>query len=231
MLKRILDIASDLVAGESMVEEQNNSLFKKYEIKPLPYRLDALEPYISKDILDVHYNGHHKGYVNTVNKLVDRFESVVKGDAASYDIQGIVRGIVFNLNGHKLHSLYWNNMAEEGKRGKPGGMIADLIEKQYKSLDRFKQVLFETANSLPGTGWTTLNYDVENGNLQIMTYENHFMNQIAELPIVLILDEFEHAYYLQYKNKRADYVDAWWNLINWDDVENRLQKAINRSKL
>ncbi|MEM3405174.1 MAG: hypothetical protein QXZ01_02485, partial [Candidatus Micrarchaeaceae archaeon] len=96
-----------------------NELFKKYELKPLPYKLDALEPYISKDILDVHYNGHHKGYVTTLNKLIDRFSQVVSGDATSYDIQGIIRGIVFNLNGHKLHSLYWNNMAEESRRGKP----------------------------------------------------------------------------------------------------------------
>ena len=215
------------------MEEQNvkKELFKKYELPPLPYKLDALEPYISKDIMDVHYNGHHKGYVTTTNKLVDRLETVIDQSAGSYDIQGIVRGLTFNLNGHKLHSLYWNNMGEENKRGTPGGQIADMINKQYKSLDNFKRVLFETANSLPGTGWTTLNYDVENGNLHIMTYENHFMNQIAELPIVLILDEFEHAYYLQYKNKRADYVDAWWKLINWEDAENRLQKAINRAGL
>ena len=194
-----------------MAEDIQKELFKKYELPRLPYNLDALEPYISKDIMDVHYNGHHKGYVTTTNKLVDRFEGVVKGSTTSYDLQGIIRGMVFNLNGHKLHSLYWNNMTPESKsEGGPGGISGDMINKQYGSLDRFKQILFETANSLPGTGWTTLNYDVENGNLQLMTYENHFMNQIAELPIVLILDEFEHAYYLQYKNKRADYVDAWW---------------------
>ncbi len=212
-----------------MAEENLKGLFKKYELKPLPYGLDALEPYISKEIMDVHYNAHHKGYVNTVNNLVDRFGKIVNEETKEYDIQGVVRGITFNLNGHKLHSLYWNNMAEESKRGKPGGMVADLINKQYKSLDRFKKVLFETATSLPGTGWTTLNFDVENGNLQIMTYENHFMNQIAELPIIMILDEFEHAYYLQYKNKRNDYIEAWWNLINWDDVENRLRLAVNRT--
>ena len=214
-----------------MAEDIQKELFKKYELPRLPYNLDALEPYISKDIMDVHYNGHHKGYVTTTNKLVDRFEGVVKGSTTSYDLQGIIRGMVFNLNGHKLHSLYWNNMTPESKsEGGPGGISGDMINKQYGSLDRFKQILFETANSLPGTGWTTLNYDVENGNLQLMTYENHFMNQIAELPIVLILDEFEHAYYLQYKNKRADYVDAWWKLINWDDVEKRLRKAINRTE-
>ncbi|BCS91211.1 MAG: superoxide dismutase [Candidatus Micrarchaeota archaeon] len=210
--------------------EVDKSLFKRYELPQLPYSLDALEPYISRDILDVHYNGHHKGYVTAVNKLIDRYESILKGDVTSYDIQGIVRGIVFNLNGHKLHALYWKNMAPADKnRGGPGGVLADKINKQFKSLDNFKKILLETANSLPGTGWTAVTYDSETDNLNIITIENHFMNHIAELPIVIIVDEFEHAYYLQYKNKRADYVDAWWKLINWDDAEERLRKAINRA--
>ncbi|MCL4373950.1 MAG: superoxide dismutase [Candidatus Marsarchaeota archaeon] len=209
--------------------EVNGIELKKYELKPLPYNIDALEPYISKDIMDVHYNGHHKGYVNTSNTLIDRFSKIVKGDAqtGTYDIQGVVRGLVFNINGHKLHSMFWNNMAPEGKGGgAPGGKIADLIEKQYGSFDRFKQLFTEVANSLPGTGWTTLNYDTENGNLQIMTFENHFQNQLAELPILMLADEFEHAYYLQYKNKRTDYISAWWNVINWSDVENKLRKYL-----
>ena len=89
----------------------------------------ALEPYISKDIMDVHYNGHHKGYVNASNNLIDRLSKIVKGDAeqGSYDIQGVIRGLVFNINGHKLHSMLWENMAPSGKGGgTPGGKIADL---------------------------------------------------------------------------------------------------------
>ncbi|BCU67346.1 superoxide dismutase [Sulfolobales archaeon HS-7] len=200
---------------------------KKYELPPLPYKTTDLEPYIKGEIVDVHYNGHHKGYVNASNTYVERLEKVIKGEVTSYDIQGLMRMLVFNINGHKLHSLYWNNMAPQGKGGgKPGGKLADLIEKQYGNFDNFKKIFTETANSLPGTGWTVLYYDYENGNLQLMTFENHFQNHIAELPIVLILDEFEHAYYLQYKNKRADYVGAWWNVVNWDDAEKKLQKFV-----
>jgi Fe-Mn family superoxide dismutase len=200
---------------------------KRYELPPLPYKVDALEPYISKDIVDVHYNGHHKAYVTGSNTFVERLEKIIKGEVTSYDIQGVMRGLVFNINGHKLHSLYWNNMAPSGKGGgKPGGVLGDLINKQFGSFERFQKVFTETANSLPGTGWTVLYYDTENGNLQIMTFENHFLNHIAELPIVLIVDEFEHAYYLQYKNKRADYVNAWWNIVNWDDAERKLKKFI-----
>ncbi|BDC19710.1 superoxide dismutase [Acidianus sp. HS-5] len=204
---------------------------KKYELPPLPYNVDALEPYISKDIIDVHYNGHHKGYVNGANSFVDRVNKVLKGEisAGQYDIQGLLRGLVFNINGHKLHSLYWQNMAPAGKGGgKPGGAIGDLIEKQYGSFEKFKALFTEAANSLPGTGWTVLYYEVENDNLQIMTFENHFQNHIAELPILLILDEFEHAYYLQYKNKRADYVNNWWNLVNWDFADKKLQQVMKK---
>jgi Fe-Mn family superoxide dismutase len=221
--QKVITDVFDVKEGDSVMSIQ----LKKYELPQLPYKLDALEPYISKDIMDVHYNGHHKGYVNGANSLVERLEKVVKGEVGSggYDIQGIVRGLTFNINGHKLHDLFWRNMAPAGKGGgKPGGAIADLIQKQYGSFDRFKQVFTEVANSLPGTGWTVLHYDVENGNLQLMTFENHFMNHIAELPILMIVDEFEHAYYLQYKNKRADYVGAWWNVVNWDFAEEKLKK-------
>jgi Superoxide dismutase len=206
-------------------------MFKRYELPPLPYKVDALEPHISKDIVDVHYNGHHKGYVNGANQFLERMEKVIKGELQSgqYDVQGLMRGLVFNINGHKLHAIYWQNMAPAGKGGgKPGGLLADLIDKQFGSFERFKQVFTETANSLPGTGWTVLYYDTETGNLQIMTIENHFMNQIIELPVLLIVDEFEHAYYLQYKNKRADYINAWWNVVNWDDAENRLKRYYNK---
>lgn len=153
---------------------------------------------------------------------------LVKGELASgqYDMMGLMRGLVFNINGHKLHAMYWNMMAPNGKGGgKPGGALADLIDKQYGSFEKFKQVFNDAANSLPGTGWTVLYYDQENGNLQIMTFENHFQNHIAELPIVMIVDEFEHAYYLQYKNKRTDYINAWWNLANWDEAEKKLQNT------
>ncbi len=206
-------------------------MFKRYELPPLPYKVDALEPHISKDIVDVHYNGHHKGYVNGANQFLERMEKVIKGELqpGQYDVQGLMRGLVFNINGHKLHAIYWQNMAPAGKGGgKPGGLLADLIDKQFGSFERFKQVFTETANSLPGTGWTVLYYDTETGNLQIMTVENHFMNQIIELPVLVIVDEFEHAYYLQYKNKRADYINAWWNVVNWDDAENRLRKYYNK---
>lgn len=207
-------------------ENSSGAAFRKYELKPLPYNLDALEPYIAKDLLDIHYNAHHKSYVTGANNLLTRYEKIVKGDEDRFDLQGVIRPLIFNINGNKLHSMFWKNMAPTGSGGaKPGGQLADLIDKQYGGFDKFKKAFTDAANSLLGTGWTILYYDKEIGNLQITTVENHFMNHIADLPVLLIVDEFEHAYYLQYKNKRVDFITAWWNLINWDDAENTLRKV------
>lgn len=204
------------------------SEFKRYELPPLPYKLDALEPYVSTQIMDVHYNGHHKGYVNAANTTVEKVEKIVKGEASGYDLQGVVRNLVFNINGHKLHSIFWNNMGPSGSKGggKPGGKLADLITKQYGGFDRFKAVFNDVMKSLTGTGWAVLYLDPETNNLTFTTVENHFINQIIELPVVLIVDEFEHAYYLQYKNNRNAYLEAWWNVVNWDNAEANLQKHL-----
>lgn len=202
--------------------------FKKYELPPLPYKLNALEPYISEQIMDVHYNGHHKGYVNGANTTIEKAEKIVKGEAQGYDLQGVIRNLTFNINGHKLHTIFWNNMGAPGSKGggTPGGALADLINKQYGSFDRFKQAWNESMKSLTGAGWTVLYYDRESGRLVPITVENHFINHIVELPVILIVDEFEHAYYLQYKSNRNAYLEAWWNLVNWEEADARLQKYL-----
>lgn len=197
--------------------------FKRYELPKLPYSFDALEPHIAKGVLEPHYSVNHKGYVDNANKFLDRYEKILKGEVTSYDVQGILRALTFNINGHNLHKLFWNNMAPTGKGGdKPGGKLADMIDKQYGTFDRFRQAFTEAANSVLGSGWTVLCCDAETKNLQIMTVENHFMNHLATTPILLLVDEWEHAYFLQYKTKRADYINAWWNLVNWSDSEKTL---------
>ncbi|MGC8710388.1 MAG: superoxide dismutase [Candidatus Micrarchaeia archaeon] len=200
---------------------------KHYELPTLPYKLNALEPHISEQIMDVHYNGHHKAYVNGANAVLDKIDNITKGSVQGYDMSGIVRNLVFNVNGHKLHTMFWNSMAPEGKGGgKPGGALADLIDKQFGSFEIFKQFFNDSMKSLTGTGWTVLLFDKEINRLEISTIENHFINHIAELPVLQIVDEFEHAYYLQYKNNRNAYLDAWWNLADWDSAEKRLKRFI-----
>ena len=181
---------------------------KKYELPPLPYKLDALEPYISSQIMDLHYNAHHKGYVNGANSAIEKVDKIIKGDVQGYDWQGVVRNLVFNINGHKLHTMFWNNMAPSGSKGgdKPGGAIGDLINRQFGSYDKFKLTFNDVMKSLTGTGWAVLYYDKETNGLVMSTIENHYINHIAELPVIQIVDEFEHAYYLQYKNNRNAYL-------------------------
>lgn len=204
------------------------SALKKYELPPLPYKNDALEPHISAQIMELHHDFHHKGYVTGANAAVEKIEKVVKGEVSGYDWAGIVRNLVFNLNGHRLHNVFWNNMGPAGSKGggKPGGKLADLINLQFGSFDKFKQIYSELMKSLTGSGWTILYYDEESGKLTFTTVENHFINHIVDLPVVLLLDEWEHAYYLQYKSNRNAYLDAWWNVVNWDDAEKRLQRHL-----
>ena len=204
--------------------DNNRMGFKRYTQLPMPYKFDALEPHISKEIMEPHYSMNHKAYVDNANKFIERYEKVIAGEVKDYDIQGILRAITFNVNGHKLHARFWNNMAGEGKGGgKPGGKVGDLITSHYGSFDRFKQIFTEAANSMLGAGWTALCYDKETGNPQIMTIENHFMNKVAGAPVLALIDEWEHAFNMQYKTKRADYVAAWWNVVNWDDAEKVLE--------
>jgi len=200
---------------------------KKYELPSLPYKLDALEPYISKEIMDVHYNVHHKGYVTNANATIDKLNQIAKGEVKSYDLSGVVRNLVFNVNGHKLHTLFWKAMAPSGKGGgKPGGALEDLINKQYGSFEVFKQIFGEFMRSLTGVGWTMLLFDKETNRLEIATIENHFINHISGLQILQLIDEFEHAYYLQYKSNRNAYLDAWWNIVNWDFANEQLSKSL-----
>jgi Fe-Mn family superoxide dismutase len=201
---------------------------KKYELPPLPYKYDALEPHISAQIMDLHYNTHHKGYVNGANSAVEKVEKIVKGDVTGHDWAGVVRNLVFNVNGARLHNVFWNNMAPAGSKGggKPGGVLADLIDKQFGGFDRFKQVYTDIMRSLTGSGWTILYFDSDTGRLTFTTVENHFINHIVDLPVVVLLDQWEHAYYLQYKTNRNAYIDAWWNIVNWEDAEQRLQKHL-----
>lgn len=211
-----------------MVDEGIKGELRKYELPPLPYKLDALEPYISEQVMDLHYNMHHKGYVTASNAAVEKVQKIVNGEVQGYDWQGVVRSLVFNINGHKLHTMFWNNMAPADSRGggKPGGALQDLIERQFGTYDKFKQTFTDVMKSLTGTGWAVLYYDTETRGLVISTVENHFINHIAELPVVQIVDEFEHAYYLQYKNNRNAYLDAWWGVVNWENAEKNLSKYL-----
>ncbi len=198
---------------------------QRYTLPQLPYAYNALEPVISEQIMTLHHTKHHQAYVNGANAALEKIEKASRGEL-EIDVRAVLRDLSFNLDGHKLHSIFWPNMAPPGKGGgKPGGGIADRIEKEFGGFDRFKKLFSDAAKTVEGVGWALLLYDPETDRLVLTQIEKQNLMHLAQLPILLSLDVWEHAYYLQYKNDRASYVDAWWQVVNWDDVEKRFSKV------
>lgn len=192
---------------------------------PLPYAYNALEPVISAEIMTLHHTKHHQAYVNGANAALERLEKQRKGENPE-NIRGILRDLSFNLSGHKLHSVFWPNMAPPGKGGgAPGGAIADQINKDFGSFENFKKQFSDAAKNVEAVGWAILTYDAESETLVIYQVEKQNFMHPPDLPLLLTLDVWEHAYYLQYKNDRGAYVDKWWEVVNWDDVDKRFTKA------
>lgn len=198
---------------------------KKYELPPLPYSYNALEPVIIEEIMKLHHQKHHQAYVNGANSALERLEKNRRGENPE-NIRGILRDLSFNLSGHKLHTVFWSNMATPGRGGgKPGGRIADQIEKDFGGFENFVKQFSDAAKNVEAVGWAILTYDQEIDALVIYQVEKQNFMHPPSMPLLLTLDVWEHAYYLQYKNDRASYVDNWWKVVNWDDVEKRFSKV------
>jgi Fe-Mn family superoxide dismutase len=198
---------------------------KTYSLPPLPYKYNALEPHISEQIMTLHHDKHHQAYVNGANAALDKLEKARAG-AMQVDVRGVLRDLSFNIDGHKLHTIFWPNLAPAGKGGgKPGGKLADKMDQDFGGFDKFKAQFSDACKTVEGSGWALLLYDREIDTLVLTQIEKQNFMHLAELPILLGADEWEHAYYLQYLNDRAKYVEAWWNVVNWDDVGKRFDGA------
>ena len=194
-----------------------------YNFPNLPYGYKDLEPYISAEVLTLHHDKHHAGYVTAANALLDKIADARKNNT-ELDYKAVSKALSFNVGGHILHEKFWKNMAPhsaEASRGKPAGKLAEAIEKEFGSFERFKTEFTETAKSVEGSGWAALVCDTEHKNMLIMQVEKHNVNIYPEAQILLVLDVWEHAYYLDYKNDRAKFVESWWNIVNWEEVEKR----------
>jgi superoxide dismutase, Fe-Mn family len=192
-------------------------------LPPLPYAYDALEPYISQEIMKLHHTKHHQSYVDGLNKAEKMMQKA--REANDYDIlKHWEREAAFHGSGHYLHTIFWNNMTPNGG-GQPRGELLQQINKDFGSFEKFKKHFTEAADKVEGVGWALLVWSPRSRRLEILQTEKHqLMTQWDTIPL-LVLDVWEHAYYLQYKNNRADYIKNWWNIVNWRDVEQRFQEA------
>ena len=195
-----------------------------YELPDLPYAYDALEPHISAEIMELHHDKHHANYVKGANAALEALEAERNGDADADKIRALSKNLAFNLGGHTNHSIFWKNMAPNAG-GKPTGAIAEAIDRDFGSFEGFKKQFSAVANGLQGSGWAVAGYDHIADRLIIQQMTDQQGNISVDFTPVLMLDMWEHAFYLQYKNVKADYIEAWWNVVNWDDVNERYAKA------
>jgi Fe-Mn family superoxide dismutase len=203
-----------------------------YELPDLPYPYDALEPHIDEQTMRIHHDKHHQAYIDKVNAALEGTEwednpiQQVLGadlDIIPEDKRTIVRN---NGGGHANHSLFWEIMGPDGG-GEPSGELAAAIEDTFDSFDAFKKLVIDAGVNRFGSGWTWLVHDGTGlAGYSTANQDSPFMN--ADFPI-LGIDVWEHAYYLKYQNRRPDYLDAWWNVVNWDAVANRYAEALARN--
>ncbi len=195
---------------------------KKLELPKLPYSYDALEPVISKRIMELHHTKHHKSYVDGVNKALELIESSVK-ESNEINYKHVLRDLSFNYNGHILHSIFWKNMREPQEDNEPEGKIKEVIELTFGSFQKFKELFSKIAASVEGSGWGIVAKDM-NGRLHLLQVEKHNLLHVVNFKPLLVIDVWEHAYYLQYENRRKEYIDNWWKVVNWGDVERRYKE-------
>lgn len=195
---------------------------KFYTLPELPYKYDALSPHISEEQLRIHHQNHHQAYVTGGNAILEKLDKARK-ENAELDIKSALKTLSFHIGGQVLHSLFWPSMAPAGKGGgKPGGAIGEAISKEFGNFERFKKEFSETANSVEGSGWAALTLCRQTNRPIIMQIEKHNNNVYPMFRILMVLDVWEHAYYIDYKNQRAKFVEAFWNIVNWDEVEKGL---------
>jgi len=195
----------------------------EYTLPELSYDYSALEPSISGTIMELHHTKHHQAYVTGANAaLAAMAEARDKGELAG--INKLEKDLAFNLGGHVNHSIFWTNLSPDGG-DKPTGELASALDDAFGSFDKFMAHFTAAAMGVQGSGWAALTWDSIGENLLINQFFDQQSNFAAGTVPLLMLDVWEHAYYLDYKNVRADYVKAFWNIVNWADVQNRLSVA------
>jgi Fe-Mn family superoxide dismutase len=198
-----------------------------YSLPELPYDYSALEPHISAEIVELHHDRHHAAYVAGANSTLERLaEARASKDFSA--IVGLEQTLAFNLSGHVLHSIYWQNLSPDGG-GRPDGAFADALDESFGSFDAFRAELTSATTTVQGSGWGALAWDPMARRLFVEQIHDHQGNVGQASVPLLVIDAWEHAFYLQYRNVKADYVDAVWQLVDWGDVDARWATAVHRT--
>lgn len=194
-----------------------------YSLPELDYSYDALEPHISAEIMELHHTKHHQAYVDGANAALAALAKAREtGDLAAVNLHE--KNLAFHLGGHSNHSVFWKNLTPDSK-GAPDGELAQAIDASFGSFDAFKKHFTAAAMGLQGSGWAVLAFDtISRGLVVFQLYDQQGNVPVGTVPL-LMLDMWEHAFYLDYKNVKASYVEAWWNVVNWDDVAKRYARA------
>jgi len=199
-----------------------------FKLMELPYAYDALEPHIDARTMEIHHTKHHQGYTNNLNAALEKYPALQSKSARELlenlgtlpeEIRTAVRN---NGGGYKNHNIFWKVMSPDGG-GQPAGTLAEAINAKFGGFDTFKEQFSKAAATRFGSGWAWLCKD-ESGNLSVTSTANQDSPFTDGLIPVLGLDVWEHAYYLNYQNRRGDYISAWWNVVNWDEVARRFEK-------
>ena len=199
----------------------------EYVLPELPYDYGALAPHITGEIMQLHHSKHHQTYITALNAALEQLaEAREKGEFGS--IVGLEKTLAFNLGGHINHSVFWNNLSPDGG-GKPAGELAAAIDEQFGSFEQFQAHFTATAMTIQGSGWAILAWEPLGRRLVIVQLYDQQANVSIGLVPVVMLDMWEHAFYLQYKNVKPEYVKAWWNVVNWADAAARFDAAQTRT--
>ena len=196
---------------------------KTYTLPDLPYDYGALEPHYSGKILELHHDKHHAAYVKGANSTLEQLAELrAKGDFAA--TAPLERTRAFNVSGHVLHSVLWTNLSPDGG-GEPAGALGDAIQETFGGFDGFRKQMTQAAATIPGSGWALASWEPMAGRLVVQQVHDHQGEHGQGTVPLLAIDAWEHAFYLQYENRKPDYLEAIWNVISWPDVERRFEAA------
>ena len=223
-------IGTNNAFGENLTNNNIDKLVDangNFVLQPLPYSESFLEPYMDSETLHLHYTFHHGGATKAANNDMKKIKEAIESNNFE-TIDYWTKKLSFHLSSHILHSIFWTNLGN--KTTTPNGDLLKRIEKDFGSYEKLKIYLAQTSKNLDGNGWGILGYQPYTDKLTILQCENHEkLTQWGVIPL-MVIDVWEHSYYLKYKNKRADFVDALFNILDWDNAAQRLNNALKLVK-